>query len=99
VFTDRVSAALDVVLIAFSAVPSVRLRLVGDRVSLHAVAAVPISFTDGGKSDFFVAGAGGLSLRFRVTDLLALRLEGLVSYAGSVRGVAVPLLAGGELWF
>lgn len=98
-FGDRLSVALDVVLIAYSAVPEVRFRLVGDALSLHAIAAAPISFTDGEDSETFVAGAGGLGVRYRAHDRLSLRAEGWVSYAGSERGTTVPAFAGAELWF
>jgi len=98
-FGDRLSVALDVVLIAYSAVPEVRFRLLGDALSVHAIAAAPISFTDGEDSETFVAGAGGLGIRYRAHDRLSLRAEGWVSYAGSERGTTVPAFAGAELWF
>lgn len=98
-FGDRLSVALDVVLIAYSAVPEVRFRLLGDALSLHAIAAAPISFTDGEDSETFVAGAGGLGVRYRAHDRLSVRAEAWVSYAGSERGTTVPAFAGAELWF
>ena len=98
-FGDRLSVALDVVLIAYSAVPEVRFRLLGEALSLHAIAAAPISFTDGEDSETFVAGAGGLGVRYRAHDRLSLRAEAWVSYAGSERGTTVPAFAGAELWF
>lgn len=98
-FGDRFSVGIDVVLIAYSAVPEVRFRLVGSALSLHAIAAAPISFTDGDESETFVAGAGGLGVRYRAHDRLSLRAEVWVSYAGSERGTTVPAFAGAELWF
>lgn len=96
---DRLSVGIEAVLVAYSAVPEVRFRLLGDALSLHAIAALPISFTDGEASETFVAGAGGLGVRFRAHERLSLRAEGWVSYAGSERGTTVPAFAGAELWF
>jgi hypothetical protein len=98
-FGDRMALALEAVLVAYSAVPELRVRLAGDVVSLHAIAAVPISFTDGEDSDPFVAGAAGLGVRYRAHERLSLRAEAWVSYAGSERGTTVPAFAGAELWF
>ena len=98
-FGDRLSLGVEAVLVAYSAVPEVRFRVVGDALSLHAIAAVPISFTDGEESEMFVAGAGGLGVRFRAHDRLSLRAEAWVSYAGSERGTTVPAFGGAELWF
>ncbi|HEU5057943.1 MAG TPA: PEGA domain-containing protein [Kofleriaceae bacterium] len=67
---DRLSVGVEAVLVAYSAVPEVRFRVVGDALSLHAIAAVPISFTDGEESEMFVAGAGGLGVRFRAHERL-----------------------------
>jgi hypothetical protein len=98
-FADRFSIGVEAILIAFSAVPEVRVRLFGDVVSLHVVAAAPISFKDGDDTETFAAAAGGLGLRVRAHDRLSLRAEGWVSYAGSERGTTVPVFAGAELWF
>ncbi len=98
-FGDRLSVGVEAVLIAYSAVPEVRFRIAGDALSLHAITAVPISFTDGDDSDPFVAGAGGLGVRYRAHERLSLRAEAWVSYAGSERGTTVPAFAGAELWF
>jgi serine/threonine protein kinase len=98
-FGDRVSLGVEAVLVAYSAVPELRLRLLGDALSLHLIAAVPVSFTDGEESDPFVAAAGGLGLRYRAHDRLSVRAEAWVSYAGSDRGTTIPALAGAELWF
>jgi len=96
---DRFSVGLEAVLVAYSVVPEVRVRLFGDALSLHAIAALPVSFTDGDQSETFVAGAGGLGIRYRAHERLSLRAEGWVSYAGSERGTTVPAFAGAEMWF
>jgi len=96
---SRVELGLDVLLVAYAAIPSVRVRLAGDAVSLHAVAAVPIAFTDGPMTSTFVAGGIGLGVRYRATPALAFRLESLASYAGKAHGTTVPTFLGGELWF
>ncbi|HTE53267.1 MAG TPA: PEGA domain-containing protein [Kofleriaceae bacterium] len=98
-FADRVSIGVEAIFVAFSAVPEVRVRLFGDAVSLHVVAAAPISFKDGDETETFAAGAGGLGLRIRAHERLSLRAEAWVSYAGSERGTTVPAFAGAELWF
>jgi hypothetical protein len=96
---DRLSVGIEAVLVAYSAVPEVRFRLAGDALSLHAIGAIPISFTDGDQSKTFVAGAAGLGARFRAHERLSLRAEAWVSYAGSERGTTVPAFAGAEVWF
>ena len=96
---SRLALGVDVVLTGLSLAPSVRFRLLGDAVSLHAVAAAPVVLRDGDESETFVAGAGGLGVRVRATDMLALRIESWVSYAGSEHGTTVPTFAGAELWF
>lgn len=98
--TDRVTIGVDVVLVAFAAVPNLRFRIAGDALSVHAIAAAPIAFTDGDDGGgTFAAGAAGLGVRYRATDSLAVRLETWVSYAGSEHGTTVPTFAGAELWF
>jgi hypothetical protein len=97
--TDRFTLGVDVVLTALAAVPEARYRLLGSIVSLHGVAAVPITFRDAGESDTFAAAAGGLGVRYQATAALAVRVEAWVSYAGSERGTTVPAFAGAELWF
>jgi hypothetical protein len=97
--TSRLERGVVVVLVAYAAVPSARLRLAGSKLSVHAVAAVPVAFTDGGQSGTFAALAGGLGARYRATPGLSLRLEGLVAWAGADHGTTVPVFAGGELWF
>jgi len=96
---SRVELGLDVLLVAYAAIPSVRVRLAGDAVSLHAVVAVPISFTDGPMTGTFAAGGAGLGVRYRATPAVAFRLESLASYAGKTHGTTVPTFLGGELWF
>ena len=79
--------------------PSLRVRLAGDAFSVHAIAAVPIVFPDGEMASTFVAGAGGLGLRYRPSPMLSFRLEALASFAGKDHGTTVPAFLGGELWF
>jgi len=66
---------------------------------VHFVAAAPISITDGGMTKTFVAGAGGLGLRYRASPILSFQLESFVSYAGKTHGTTVPTFIGGQLWF
>jgi hypothetical protein len=97
--TSRLSIGVDVVVTALSAVPEVRYRLFGETVSLHAIAAVPVTFKDGDESTTFAAGAGGLGIRYSPTGAFALRIETWVSYAGEEHGTTVPTFAGAEVWF
>ena len=97
--TDRLEVALDVTLVAYAVMPSVRVRLVGDRASLHVIGAVPIAFTDGGMSETWVAGAAGLGVRIKATPSLALHLESYASYATKDHGLTFPAFVGGEVWF
>jgi hypothetical protein len=96
---DRLELGVDVVLVAFAVVPTVRARLLGDRLALLAVAAAPIARTDDDDAETFVAGAAGLALRWRPSAALAFRLEGWASYAGAAHGTTLPAFVGGELWF
>jgi hypothetical protein len=96
---NRITVGVEAIFIAYSAVPEVRVRLLGDAVSVHAIAAVPVSFTDGDESETFAAAAGGLGLRVRAHERVSLRAEAWVSYAGSERGTTAPVFAGAELWF
>jgi hypothetical protein len=96
---SRIKIGADVLLIAFAVVPSVRVRLLGARTSIDLVVAVPVSITDNGETDVFVAGAGGLGLRAFVSDGMALRADALVSAATGGHGVTVPVTVGAELWF
>lgn len=95
----RLELGVDVVLVAYAVVPSVRVRVVGDALALHVVGAAPIAFNDGSMADRFVAGALGLGLRYRPMSRLAVRLESYVSFAGKAHGTAIPTFLGGELWF
>ncbi|HEV7555143.1 MAG TPA: tetratricopeptide repeat protein [Kofleriaceae bacterium] len=96
---SRLELGVDGTLVAYSVMPSIRVRLAGDAVSVHLIGAVPVSFTDGDMKQTFVAGAGGLGLRFRATSAIAFRLESLASYAGKSHGTTFPTFIGGELWF
>jgi len=96
---SRIELGADVVVVAYTVMPSVRVRIAGSTLSLHAVGAVPISFTDGEMSETFVAGAVGLGLRYRPVPGFALRLESFASFAGKEHGTTVPTFLGGELWF
>jgi hypothetical protein len=96
---SRLELGVDALIVAYAAIPSVRVRLAGDALSLHAIGAVPISFNDGPMTTTFAAVAGGLGLRYRASPGLAFRLDSLVSYAGKTHGTTVPTFLGGELWF
>lgn len=90
---SRVLVGADVVLRAWAVVPSLRVRLAGNRTAVHAIAAVPIDFAD----EVFVAGAAGLGLRVWAGASLAFRVEALASVAREY-GVSVPVFMGVELW-
>jgi hypothetical protein len=96
---SRLELGVDGVLVAYAVIPQVRVRLAGDALSIHAVAAAPIAITDGGMTKTFVAGAGGLGLRYRASPTLSFQLESMVSYAGKTHGTTVPTFVGGQLWF
>jgi len=96
---SRVTIGLDVVTVAWAAVPSLRFRLLGDAFSLHAIVAVPIAFTDGDTSKTFVAGALGLGARYFATPKLAVRVEAMLSVAGNDHGSTLPAFAGLEWWW
>jgi hypothetical protein len=96
---SRLELGVDVVLVAYAVMPSVRVRLAGDQVSVHLVGAAPINFTDGTMSETFFAGAGGFALRIRATPALALTLESLASFATKGHGTTFPAFVGGEVWF
>lgn len=95
----RFELGVEGVFVAYAVVPSLRIRLAGDALSLHLVGAAPIVLSAGAMDETFVAGAGGLGLRYRVTPALSFRLESLASYAGKTHGTTVPTFVGGELWF
>lgn len=96
---SRIVVGADAIIVAYAVMPSVRVRLVGDAFSVHAIAAMPIVFPEGEMSSTFVAGAGGLGLRYRPTPMLSFRVEGLASFAGEKHGTTFPAFVGGELWF
>lgn len=98
-FGSRVTVGVDAIIVAYAVMPSLRVRLAGDAFSVHAIAAVPIVFPEGEMSSTFVAGAGGLGLRYRPTPTLSFRLEALASFAGKDHGTTIPAFLGGELWF
>jgi hypothetical protein len=96
---DRIQLGVDAVVVAYAVMPSVRVRLAGDKVSVHAAAAMPISITNDGMSETFVAGAVGVGLRIRPMPSFSLRLESFASFAGKDHGTTLPAFVGGELWF
>jgi Tfp pilus assembly protein PilF len=96
---DRITIGVDALLVAYAVMPSVRVRLAGDQMSVHAAVAVPVAFTDGEMSETFVAGAVGIGVRYRATPALAFRLESFASYALKDHGLTLPAFFGGELWF
>lgn len=96
---SRLELGVDAVIYAWAVIPALRVRVIGDRLSLHLVGAAPISFADGDMSETFVAGGGGLGLRFRPTPRVAFRLESYLAFAGSAHGTTVPTFLRGELWF
>jgi hypothetical protein len=96
---SRLTLGVDGILVAYAVMPSIRLRLVGDTVSVHAIAAMPIAFPGDEMGGTFVAGAGGLGLRLRAMPMLSFRIESLASYAGKEHGTTFPTFVGGELWF
>src|SRR5262249_39117106 len=96
---SRIELGVDVVLVAYAVVPAIRVRLAGDALSLHAVGAVPVAFSDGPMTETFVAGALGLGVRYHATAGLAVRLESYASFAGKAHGTTLPTFLGGELWF
>jgi PEGA domain/Tetratricopeptide repeat len=96
---SRFEIAVDVTLVAYAVMPSVRVRLLGDRTSLHLIGAVPVAFTDGAMSETWVGGAAGLGLRAHVTSSIALHLESYASFATKGHGVTFPAFVGGEVWF
>jgi hypothetical protein len=96
---SRLQVAVDVTFVAYAVMPSVRVRLAGDRASVHLIGAVPVAFTDGGMSTTWVSGAGGLGLRLRATPALALHLEAYASYGTKDHGLTFPAFVGGEVWF
>ena len=98
---SRLELGLDAIIVAYAVMPSVRVRLAGHQLAVHAIAAAPISFKDGNNMETFVAGAVGLGLRYRLspTSSLAVRLESYASFAGKEHGTTIPTFLGGELWF
>jgi hypothetical protein len=96
---SRLELGVDVVLFAYAVIPALRVRIAGERLSLHLVGAAPVSITDGAMSETFVAGGAGLGLRYRPTPQLAFRLESYLAVAGDAHGTTIPTFLRGELWF
>jgi Tetratricopeptide repeat len=96
---SRLELGLDGVFVGYSVIPSVRVRLAGDALALHAVGAMPISFNDGSTMQRFVAGGFGLGMRYQPAPSFAMRLESYAAYAGKAHGWTIPTFFGGELWF
>ena len=96
---DRLELGADVVLVAWSLVPSARLRLFGDAVAAHLVLAAPMSFKDGSTMGTFFAGGLGAGVSYQAASRFVMRLEGYAAYAGKAHGWSVPTFLGGELWF
>jgi len=95
----RLELGLDAVMVAYAVIPSIRVRIAGDDLALHAIGAVPYSLTSGSMSGRFAAPAIGLGLRYRPTSGLAVRLEAYAAFAGRDRGTAIPMFLGAERWF
>ncbi|HEX3481232.1 MAG TPA: hypothetical protein VHT91_39725 [Kofleriaceae bacterium] len=95
----RLELGLDAVMVAYAIIPSIRVRIAGDDLALHAIGAVAYSLSSGSMSGRFAAPAIGLGLRYRPTPGLAVRLEGYAAFAGRDRGTAIPLFLGAERWF
>jgi hypothetical protein len=96
---SRFGVGVDFVLVAYAVVPSIRVRVIGNALSLHVIGAAPIALSSDPMSESFVTLAGGLAVRYRATPRLAVRLESYVSLAGKDHDTAVPTFLGGELWF
>jgi hypothetical protein len=97
---SRLQLGVEGILVAYAVMPTVRVRIAGDKISAHAILAMPIVFPgDEMGSKTFVAGAGGLGLRIRAMPMLSFRIESLASYAGKEHGTTFPTFVGGELWF
>jgi len=97
--SSRFGVGVDFVLVAYAVVPAIRVRVIGNALSLHVIGAVPIALSSDPMSGSFVTLAGGLAVRYRATPRLAVRLESYVSFGGKDQDTAVPTFLGGELWF
>lgn len=95
----RLELAAEVLYPALAVVPAVRVRVLGERLALHVVGALPIAIKDGDMSETFVAGGIGAGLRFRPTPRVAFLLESYAAFAGAPHGTTVPTFLRGELWF
>lgn len=94
----RLALGVDAVLGAWAIVPTVRVRLVGARLGVDGIVAVPVVLKDGASTETFVAGAGGLGLSAQVLPALAIYAEGLVSVAADPHGVTFPISLGVRAW-
>jgi hypothetical protein len=95
----RLALGVDAVLVAYAIIPTLRYRIFGEELSVHAQASVPVAFKDGSMNETFTAMSFGLAGRYRMTPWSALRLEATMAYAGSERPVTVPVIVGTEVWF
>ena len=96
---SRLELGVDAVFVGYSVIPSLRVRLAGDALAVHALGAVPISFNDGSTMQTFAAGGFGAGVRYRPMPGFAVRLESYAAYAGKAHGWSIPTFLGGELWF
>jgi hypothetical protein len=96
---SRLELGIDGTLVAYSVIPSIRVRLFGDDLAVHIVGAAPISFNDGSTMERFVAGAVGLGVRYQPASHFAMRLESYAAFASKDHGMSIPTFLGGELWF
>jgi hypothetical protein len=96
---SRIVVAVDAVLVAYAVVPSLRVRLVGDALSLYVLGAAPIAFSSDPMVGRFVAIGGGLGVRYRPSPQLAVRAEAYLSAPSNTQATSIPMFLGGELWF
>jgi len=95
----RIEVGVDAVVVAYAVMPSVRVRLAGEQMSVHAAVAVPVAFNDGEMKETWISGAVGLGVRYRATPAIAFRLESFASFATKDHGLTLPAFFGGEVWF
>lgn len=95
----RLELAADVTLVAFAVVPMVRVRVLGELLSLHVVGALPIAFNDGDMTETFIAGGGGLGVRYRPLRSLSVSVESYAAFASKGHGTTIPTFLRGEVWF
>jgi hypothetical protein len=95
----RLELGLDTVFVAYSVIPSVRVRLTGEALAVHAIVAGSMSFNDGSTMEHIFAGGLGAGVRYQPAPSFAMRLESYAAYAGKAHGWSIPTFLGGELWF